>query len=303
MTKKHLHFLLGLIFIALGTMLSACGLFESTSNQTPQVVVATPVEVIIIPTDSPEPTQVLAPDIPTSVLGQVTAVAGSPDITEEPPPASPTRAITMTPTFTITPTDTPSTPGVVPYLPVGVAGGPAVEVGENVVVDACANPPGGGFGIIYNSNTSLATQLGCPVGGFGAVSTVSAYQPFERGFMIYVQSLGNTGQKSIFVFYNNNTYNLYADNWTEGVDPDSTGQQPPSPNLFEPIRGFGKIWREIGGVRDQLGWATGPEVGNTGSYVQLFDRGEMIYLPQTGQSYVMVRGAPGTWTAVNVPYQ
>ena len=35
----------------------------------------------------------------------------------------------------------------------------------------------------------------------------------------------------------------------------------PPAGLLQPIRGFGKIWRETSGVRDKLGWATVPEQG------------------------------------------
>ncbi len=44
------------------------------------------------------------------------------------------------------------------------------------------------------------------------------------------------------------------------------GEDPP-PGLYEPVSGFGLIWRgevewpEVGNVRERLGWATEPEFG------------------------------------------
>jgi hypothetical protein len=35
----------------------------------------------------------------------------------------------------------------------------------------------------------------------------------------------------------------------------------PPPGLYQPIRGFGKLWRTHPEVRDRLGWATAPEQG------------------------------------------
>ena len=42
-------------------------------------------------------------------------------------------------------------------------------------------------------------------------------------------------------------------------------RQPPK-GLVEPVRGFGKVWREGTGarVRERLGWATATEKGATG---------------------------------------
>jgi hypothetical protein len=62
------------------------------------------------------------------------------------------------------------------------------------------------------------------------------------------------------------------------------------------VRGFGKVWRDNGTVRDTLGWAMSGEAGGT-AQIQLFERGEMVYVAQAGQTYLLVTGAPGTWSA------
>ena len=35
----------------------------------------------------------------------------------------------------------------------------------------------------------------------------------------------------------------------------------PPAGLYQPVRGFGLVWREETGVRDRLGWALGEEAG------------------------------------------
>lgn len=281
---RRIRVRLAALLLGFAVFLTACNVFGSDPTLTPIFITATPRVLVITNTPTLAATPVLAPTLPPDEE----VALNPPTITP-----SPTTAITLTPTFTITPTDTPVTPGAQVFVPFGVQ--PAANL-------TCPNPPQGGFGIIYNSNTSLAAQLSCPISGFGALSVISAYQTFERGFMIYVSSVGSTGQPGIYVIYSNNTYQRFADTWRDGVDPTSTGQTPPGGGLFEPIRGFGKVWRESGGVRDGLGWATSQEVGDTGSFIQLFERGEMIYMPQTRRTYVLVTGAPGTWTAFDIPY-
>jgi hypothetical protein len=113
--------------------------------------------------------------------------------------------------------------------------------------------------------------------------------------MIWLSSLGSSPQPVIYVLFNNGTYQRFNDTFQEGVDQASSGAQPPS-GMLEPVRGFGKVWRESSGVRDTLGWAISGESGGSGQ-VLLFERGEMVYVSQAGQVYVLITGAPGTWSA------
>ncbi|MBI5930196.1 MAG: hypothetical protein HY862_12870 [Chloroflexi bacterium] len=282
MNKKRAALIGGLLVIAM--LISACGVFEPDPTLTPIFVTATPNFIIVTNTYTPAPTSVLAPTLAQDSVAEV--------FTPGPPTLTPTRQITMTPTFTPTPTDTPVTPGAVGFVPVGAVPGGAAAI-------TCPTQPMGGFQNIYASNPSLSAQLACPIGPSVAVQT--AFQSFERGTMIWVSSVGATNQSGIYVLYANNTYQRFADTWLDGVDPSSTGLVVPSPNLQEPIRGFGKVWRESGGVKDGLGWANNLEAGGSG-FIQTFERGEMLYLTQTGQSYILVTGAPGVWSAVAVPY-
>ena len=177
-----------------------------------------------------------------------------------------TQPIPMTPTFTPTTTNTPVTPGVVGFAPVGVFGSGISGGGE------CANGPQGVFGTIYQSDPNFPAALGCPLAQT-ASNVNSAYQPFENGLMIWVSSLGVQAQPAIYALLNNGTYQRFNDTFTDGVDAVSSGAVPPEGRL-EPVRGFGKVWRENANVRDSLGWATTGESGG-GAQVLMFERGDV----------------------------
>lgn len=272
--------------IGLGSLLlESCGFLSPDPTLTPIFVTPTPRVEVVTPTASPVASPVIAPTFETGELGTQQA--------QLPATVVPTTVITLTPTFTVTPTDTPVTPGGVVIGPVG-----GVGVDTAGVTGFCQSAPTGGFATAYSSNAALAGQLSCPIDP--ATGIVTAYQSFERGLMVWVSQVGTSGQPGIYVFYNNNTYQRFADTWQEGIDPASSGAAAPD-GLQEPIRGFGKVWRESGGVRDRLGWATRSEQGGSGT-IQVFERGEMVYVQATGQTYIVVAGTPGTWSAVSIPY-
>ncbi len=270
--------------VGLALAVSGCGALRNTPpTVTPIVITATPPPPLlpVVATETPSATPVLA----------ATNAALLPTV----PPyrtATPTPRlqITMTPTFTPTATDTPVTPGALGFAPVGGVGGAT----GNVSAGGCASPPTGAFGAVYQSDPNLAAALGCPIAPAPS-SVASAYQPFQNGVMIWVASLGVLPQSAIYALYNNGTYQRFNDTWQEGVDPVSGGAQPPA-GLVEPVRGFGKVWRENSGVRDALGWGTAGEAGGS-AQVLAFERGEMINVSQAGQTYIFIAGAPGTWTA------
>lgn len=91
-----------------------------------------------------------------------------------------------------------------------------------------------------------------------------AYQAFERGFMIWRPPLENLSA-FIFVFYQDGRARAYADEWTADQPVEDPELEPPA-ELYQPVRGFGKVWREQSGVRQDLGWATAPESAYELSY-------------------------------------
>jgi len=96
-----------------------------------------------------------------------------------------------------------------------------------------------------------------------ASTTWAAEEPFEHGWMLWlekVQSREVVISRVILVFYENGSLEEYDDTFVEG-EPESDPSIVPPPGLYQPIRGFGKLWRTHPEVRDRLGWATAPEQG------------------------------------------
>jgi len=98
--------------------------------------------------------------------------------------------------------------------------------------------------------------------------SAAADQRFEHGRMIWMQGI-NLGDQTtggvIFVFSDNGQYARYNDTWTEG-QPESDPDLIPPEGLQQPIRGFGKLWRENANIQADLGWALSAEVGFTGAW-------------------------------------
>jgi hypothetical protein len=107
----------------------------------------------------------------------------------------------------------------------------------------------------------------CP--GAAAVSTRAAAQPFEHGVMIWLEQ-----PDRFYVFYDE-TPRVFE--WLEapyrfkpGASPHNRIGVTPPAGRFEPVSGFGQLWRdEIEGafdVRGRLGWATAAEFSFTARY-------------------------------------
>ncbi len=91
-----------------------------------------------------------------------------------------------------------------------------------------------------------------------------AEQQFEGGWMVWLQpnsqiwlmTVDNAGLK---------VWSVYDDTFSDG-QAESDPQIVPPEGLYQPVRGFGKLWRENPEVRLKLGWAVGPETGHTTRY-------------------------------------
>lgn len=108
---------------------------------------------------------------------------------------------------------------------------------------------------LYLTNVRVQRLLGRP--SEPAIQAPGAYLAFERGAMIW---RGDT--RGVWVLCNGSPsagtrVRGFGDTWQEGEDPG--GGLGPGPGLFEPKRGFGKIWRENPEVRQCLGYATSPD--------------------------------------------
>ena len=119
-----------------------------------------------------------------------------------------------------------------------------------------------------------------------------AEQRFEGGWMFWLQPNGQIWLLSADEA-GNNIWSVYNDTFVEGeveFDP----QIVPPENRFQPVRGFGKLWRENLEVRQALGWALEPEIGHSARYEyrqggHLDDQN--VYLP--GPGYHLLRSASG----------
>jgi TolB protein len=134
------------------------------------------------------------------------------------------------------------------------------------------------------SELSLTVQIRCPdpyffepppQSAYGdpscpyrpAATTWAAEQPFERGRMIWLEGIpaqstanGQSQGPTIYVLYTDGSWQKYADTWTED-QPESDPSIVPPQGVYQPIRGFGKLWRTTPEVRDRLGWALAAEKG------------------------------------------
>lgn len=95
------------------------------------------------------------------------------------------------------------------------------------------------------------------------------YQPFENGVMVWVEST-----RQIYVFYNDGGWQLFDDTFEEGMMEVDHSLSPPA-GRQQPVRGFGKVWREAEGVKDRIGWANDKEYPIDGQ-VQRFEHGTMV---------------------------
>jgi hypothetical protein len=173
----------------------------------------------------------------------------------------------------ITPTPTPAVPTPMPT--------------PTVVPPAGFYYPEGNFATLWTTDFQVRQALGWAVQQYPN-HTAAAFQPFEAGVMWWRKET-----LTIYVLFSDGTWEGYQDLWTPDQPEHDPSIQPPSDRL-QPIRGFGKLWREQPGVRDQLGWALQNEKGFLAP-LQIFERG---FAFGAGNSvYIMTRepGNPGRW--------
>lgn len=74
---------------------------------------------------------------------------------------------------------------------------------------------------------------------------------------------------------NEGAWIIRDDTWTEDQPPFDPEIEPPEEGLFQPERGFGKLWRENTDIREALGWAIESEEGHVTTYTYVF-RGDVV---------------------------
>ncbi|MCY3832548.1 MAG: hypothetical protein OXG85_05995 [Chloroflexi bacterium] len=136
--------------------------------------------------------------------------------------------------------------------------------------------------------TATPDPMPAPVVG----SIYVAEQRFENGWMFWLQPNGQ-----IWVLTEDaagrKIWSVYDDSFVEG-EAESDPLIIPPESRFQPVRGFGKLWRENPEVRQALGWALDTERGHTTRYEYHHGgtvNAENQYLPAPG--YHQVRSVAG----------
>lgn len=281
---------IGLLTLMWG--LVACGGTQEVSG--PRIVR----EVTLPPSTEALPTRfltaTLAPITPEiiSPLQQATVNADFVLVTPTLPPSkTPTQTPThtLTPTQTLTPTTTNTATATAFLLPTSVII-PVTNVAsvpDNRVCDST-------WFFIQPRPAS------CPLNTPNASQGV--YQTFQNGYMVWVGS-----QNAIYVLYTDlqlPRWEVYRDSFTEGMPEDSPEfSSSPAPNLWQPRRGFGLLWRNNATVRNRIGWGTIEKEIPYSVQVQTANDGALfIGVPESGVFGLLPAGS--TWqlySAAGVP--
>jgi protein-export membrane protein SecD len=91
-----------------------------------------------------------------------------------------------------------------------------------------------------------------------------AEEVFEHGRMFWVSP---TQQFWVMVITStgHGTWSIFDDTFKDG-EPEMDPSIVAPDGKYQPVRGFGKLWRENQTVRDELGWGTTPEFGYDSEY-------------------------------------
>jgi hypothetical protein len=115
-------------------------------------------------------------------------------------------------------------------------------------------------------DSGAARSLGCPRAEARVIA--AARQPFEYGLMLWRNDVN-----LIYGLGPDQRWFFTGDTWRDGDPSDDPAIVPPN-SLYQPVRGFGKVWRERPGVREALGWATAQEAAFT-AVIQEFPGGDV----------------------------
>lgn len=124
-----------------------------------------------------------------------------------------------------------------------------------------------GFRDWFFSNAPLV----CPQAA--AIHSPAAAQHFEHGLMVWVKQ-----PDTFYIFYETNQVwppRVFEEirapyGFRPGASPNNRVGETPPRGLYEPVSGFGQLWRGefegVQNVRQRLGWATEPEFSFNSSY-------------------------------------
>lgn len=131
-------------------------------------------------------------------------------------------------------------------------------------------PADGVFRLVWDANPKVQQMLG--KGTENAQIVDMAEQAFEHGHMFW-----RSDTNVIYVLTEGGHWEAMTNPYKPG-DRVSWGYPAP-PGLYEPVLGFGKVWRTFyGGPGGPLGWATHPQNNYLG-IAQNFQHGAMLWSP------------------------
>lgn len=211
-----------------------------------------------------------APGVATPVA--LHFVAGAP----ESPVAMATARGSATPTATPVATPTPAPPSPSPAV--------AADPPATATATPCGIQPVRGFGLLYRSRPKVASRLGCAREAERRVQI--AQQPFEGGLLLWLAD-----RRMVHALLYDNTWRSYPDTFD--------GAETATPTPGEPVRGFGKVWREQPDLRAALGRAHQTEYSVDGT-VEEFEGGLLIWTPYR---IIWALYADATWEVYSDEYR
>ena len=249
---------------------------------------------VTLPPNTPGQTQVasfigstpfgLTPEI-ISPLDEATLPADYVLVTPTLPPSktpSQTPTMSTTPPPSQTPTVTVTATVTQPVLPTSVII-PVTSVAVQAIAEVCDST------WFFLQPRPQSCPRNVPLADQGV------YQVFENGYMLWVRRTD-----AIYVLYNddvNPRWEVYRDFFVEGM-PQEFNANPPV-NRWEPVRGFGLLWRNNSSVRDRIGWATQQyetpysiklQIGNDGAIFLNDPSGNIFGLTPDRNSWALYAG-------------
>ncbi len=202
-----------------------------------------------------------------------------------PPTIPPVIQIGPTNTPTITPTPTPNQTATAEYQAIQeqLDEVRATQTAAATQVASCQIQL---QGVLLDFWDKYRERLGCPEQSEPVAG--GAEQTFENGYMFWSRSL-----EEFVVTIGVNEGKWYFITKTDfnpsgaGCDPDI--RQPTSPNLIQPVRGFGGIWCENLEIQKAIGYATEKEHDEVDVLLQKFEGGVILRDSQK-QVYILFWG-------------
>lgn len=128
--------------------------------------------------------------------------------------------------------------------------------------------------------------------------TLIIEQPFERGRMIYVQTLDK-----VYSLFNDGfdpAWVVIDNRYDPATDPESAANFPVPPGFYQPLRELGFVWRGNDLVRNRLGLGSQPESRFTGSiqFASASDGTQTLYVSSADGSVLRLLPGGNAWEII-----